>query len=409
MPCRQTSAGPAPDSRYEMPFDFFSAQRAMRSSIMVRYSPPMERTAEIVGGGFAGLTAACALAGRGWRVRLHERADRLRTAGAGINVYGNGLRVLEALGACDETIRGGTRHRVRETRDEHDRLLSTHPWTVRVYGVLRQRMIDALAAAARRGGAEIITGSEGASATPEGELVLSSGERLRADLIVAADGVNSPIRDSLGLLAKRRTLPDGCIRILIPKLDVAEATDGRTIEFWSGNRRLLYNPCSETHLYLALTMLHEDAAARALPLDKALWARSFPHLAPLIGRIGEVARYDRFEYIRLSRWSAGRVAVIGDAAHAIPPNIGQGAGCAMMNALALAVYLERERDVQRALAAWEEAERPLTNHTQRISLLFGMPAFWPKKLRELFYFLAARSRWLTEQRTRTARHVPTGT
>src|SRR2546421_4625109 len=214
-----------------MPLDFFGAKAPMRSSIMVGYSRAMERRAEIVGGGYAGLTAACALARRGWRVRLHERADRLRTAGAGINVYENGLRVLEALGACDETIRGGARHLVRETRDQHDRLLSTHPWTVRVYGVLRQRMIDALATAARRAGAEIITGSEGASATPEGELVLSSGERLRADLIVAADGVNSAIRDSLGLLAKRRTLPDGCIRILIPKLDLAEATDGRTIEF----------------------------------------------------------------------------------------------------------------------------------------------------------------------------------
>src|SRR5919205_954572 len=331
------------------------------------------RRAEIVGGGFAGLAAACALARRGWRVRLHERAERLRTAGAGINVYENGLRVLEALGACEDTIRGGARHLVRETRDEHDRLLSTHPWTVRVYGVLRQRMIDALAAAARRAGAEIITGSEGASATPQGELTLASGERRRADLIVAADGVNSRIRDSLGLVAKRRYLPDGCIRILIPKLDAAEATEGRTIEYWSGNRRFMYNPCSDTHLYLALTMLHADAAARAVPVDKALWARAFPRLAPLIERIGDIARYDRFEYIRLKRWSAGRVAVIGDAAHAIPPNIGQGAGCAMMNALALAVYLDRCPEVEKALAAWEQAERPLTDHSQRISRLYGMP------------------------------------
>src|SRR5204862_4129462 len=137
-----------------MPFDWRGAKRAMRSSSMVRYSAPMDRRAEIVGGGFAGLTAACALAGRGWRVRLHERADRLRTAGAGINVYENGLRVLEALGACDETIRGGARHLVRETRDQPDRLPSTDPWTVRVSGVLRQRLIDALATAARRAGAE---------------------------------------------------------------------------------------------------------------------------------------------------------------------------------------------------------------------------------------------------------------
>jgi 2-polyprenyl-6-methoxyphenol hydroxylase-like FAD-dependent oxidoreductase len=342
-------------------------------------------------------------------VRVHERADRLRTAGAGINVYENGLRVLEALGACEDTIRDGARARLRETRDQDDRLLSVHHWDVRVYGVLRQRMIDALAAAAQRAGAEILTSSEGIAATPAGELQLANGERLKADLLVAADGVNSRLRDGLGLIAERRYLRDGCIRVLIPTRSAEEGMDSRTIEYWSGNRRLLYNPCSTTHLYLALSMPHDDEAARALPLNKALWTQSFPHLAPLIARIGDDGRYDRFEYIRLRRWSSGRVAVIGDAAHAIPPNIGQGAGCAMMNALSLAVFLERSPDVPSAFAAWEQAERPLTNHTQRISLLYGLPTFWPPKLRTLFYAIAGRSRWLTRQRTRTARHIPTGT
>ncbi len=369
----------------------------------------MQGRAEIVGGGFAGLAAACALARRGWRVRVHERSAQLRTAGAGINLYENGLRVLQALGALEDTLRGGARHLVRETRDEDDRLLSLHRWDGRVFGVLRQRMIDALAAAARRAGAEIITGSEGVSASPSGEVGFSSQEKAKADLVIAADGVNSQLRDSLDLVEKRRYLPDGCIRVLIPKLSPEEATDGRTIEYWSGTRRLLYNPCNDEQLYLALTMLHSDEAARALPLNVALWSKSFPRLAPLIARIGSEGRYDRFEYIRLRRWSSGRVAVLGDAAHALPPNIGQGAGCAMMNALALAVHLERAHDVPAALAAWERAERPLTDHSQRISLLFGMPAFWPPKLRELFYSVAARSRWLTRQRTRTARHIPTGT
>jgi 2-polyprenyl-6-methoxyphenol hydroxylase-like FAD-dependent oxidoreductase len=368
----------------------------------------MRGRAEIVGGGFAGLAAACALAQRGWQVRLHERSSELRTAGAGINIYENGLRVLDAFGAREDTLRGGARHLVRETRDENDRLLAVHRWDSRVFGVLRQRMIDALAAAARRAGAELVTGSEGISADPAGELALASG-KTKADLIVAADGVNSRLRDALGLVRKRRALPDGCIRVLIPKQDAMEATDGRTIEYWSGNRRLLYNPCSDTHLYLALTMLHSDARARALPLDTALWAQSFPHLAPLIRRIGDAGRYDRFEYLRLKRWSAGRVAVIGDAAHALPPNIGQGAGCAMMNALSMAVHLEKAEDVASGLAAWERAERPLTDHAQRISLLYGLPAFWPPRLRELFYSVAGRSRWLTAQRTRTARHIPTGT
>src|SRR3954471_17085324 len=140
------------------------------------------RRAEIVGGGFAGLAAACALARRGWRVRLHERAGELRTAGAGINVYEKGLRVLQALGALEDTIRDAAQAKLRETRDQDDRLLAVHHWHVRVYGVLRQRMIDALAAAAQRAGAEIVLNSEGIGATPAGELQLASGQRLKADL-----------------------------------------------------------------------------------------------------------------------------------------------------------------------------------------------------------------------------------
>src|SRR5437660_12791819 len=148
------------------------------------------RQAEIVGAGFAGLAAACALAQRGWRVRVHERADRLRTAGAGINVYENGLRVLDTLGALENTIRDSARAKLRETRDQDDRLLSVHHWNVRVYGVLRQRMIDALAAAARRAGADIITSSEGNSVAPAGELQLANGEQLQAGRVVAADGAH---------------------------------------------------------------------------------------------------------------------------------------------------------------------------------------------------------------------------
>ena len=53
-----------------------------------------QRHAEIVGAGFAGLTAACALAQRGWSVRVHERSDQLRTTGAGIYIYENGLRAF---------------------------------------------------------------------------------------------------------------------------------------------------------------------------------------------------------------------------------------------------------------------------------------------------------------------------
>jgi 2-polyprenyl-6-methoxyphenol hydroxylase-like FAD-dependent oxidoreductase len=373
-----------------------------------------ERHAEIVGAGFAGLTAACALAQRGWRVRVHERGEQLRTTGAGIYIYENGLRVLEAVGAYEAAVKGAPFAHTREVRDEKNRTISVHRWGgSRVYSIVRQTVINALADAARRSGAEIVTGSAGIAATPDGELTLASGERRRADLVIAADGSNSRLRDGLGLLARRKYLVDGCTRLLIEKTPdergrQTEDNGAITIEYWSGSRRVLYTPCSESEVYVALTMLDGDETAKATPVRKDAWRRWFPHLEALIDRLGE-GRYDRFDLIRLKRWSAGRVAVIGDAAHALPPNIGQGGGCAMMNALALAVHLDRVSDVSAALETWERNERPLTEHTQRISYWLGLPTTWPPKLRTLTLGIAGRSKWLVRQRTRTALHQPTGT
>jgi 2-polyprenyl-6-methoxyphenol hydroxylase-like FAD-dependent oxidoreductase len=371
-----------------------------------------KRHAEIAGAGFAGLTAACALAQRGWSVRVHERADRLRTTGAGIYIYENGLRVLEAVDAYNAAVEGAPFAHTREVRDNHDRLISVHHWQgSRVFSIVRQNVINALAAAATRAGAEIVTNSTATAATPDGELALADGRKLKADLIVGADGSNSRLRDSLGLLAKRKFLVDGCTRLLMDKTEPERAATGgaKTIEYWSGTRRLLYTPCSETDIYIALTMLDSDDAAKAVPVRKDEWKRAFPHLEALIDRIGEQGRYDRFDLIKLKRWSSGHVAIIGDAAHALPPNIGQGGGCAMMNALSLAVYLERENDIASALETWERSERPMTEHTQRISYVLGLPTTWPPKLRAVALGIAGRSKWLTAQRTRTALHRPTGT
>ena len=372
-----------------------------------------KRHAEIVGAGFAGLTAGCALAQRGWSVRVkHEHSsDRLRTTGAGIYIYENGLRVLEAVGAYDAAVKGAPIAHTREIRDAYDRLISVHRWVgSRVFSVVRQNVINALAAAAVHNGVEISTNSEATGARADGELTLASGQKIKADLIVAADGSNSKLRASLGLLSKRKYLVDGCTRILVDKTEAEYASNEatKTIEYWSGTRRVFYTPCSETDVYIALTMLDHDAVAKAVPVRKDDWKRAFPHLGTLIDRIGEQGRYDRFELIKLKSWSAGRVAMIGDSAHALPPNIGQGGGCAMMNALSLAVYLERDADIGSALRTWEAQERPITEHAQRISYILGLPTTWPPALRTATLALAGHSKWLVRQRTRTALHRPTG-
>src|ERR1700753_4276620 len=142
-----------------------------------------KRHVEIVGAGFAGLTSACALAQRGWSVRVHERADRLRTTGAGIYIYENGLRVLEAVGAYAAATHGAPFAHTREVRADQNRVISVHRWQgSRVFSIVRQTVINALAESATLSGAEIMLNSEGVAATADGELTLANGGKSQVDL-----------------------------------------------------------------------------------------------------------------------------------------------------------------------------------------------------------------------------------
>src|SRR5690606_10692015 len=126
-------------------------------------------------------------------------------------------------------------------------------------------------------------------------------------------------------------------------------------------------------------------------------------------RIGESGRWDRFMVVGMPRWSKGRVAILGDAAHAMAPNLGQGGACAMMSALGLAVALDEASDVPAALALWEKRERPLIDHTQRLSTFYSALTTWPGPLRSAVFWLSANWRWMARQRTRAICHAPTGT
>lgn len=372
---------------------------------------PAKRHAEIVGAGLGGLTAAAALCQRGWSVRIHERMPEMRIVGSGLSIFENSLRVMRALGAEYDAVTGAREGFERETRDAYGRTTSHLRYSTRMYEITRQQVVAALAKAAERSGAEIVTGSTVVDADPSGSITLADGKQLKADLVIAADGVHSRIRDQLGIPYRQRWLKDGAIRIMIPRLpeELTSPDAKRNIEYWSGHRRILIAPCSDVDLYVALTTLDSDEAAKRIPLDKDLWARSFPALENLIARLDGEARWDRFQVIKIKQWSKGRVAVIGDAAHAMAPNLGQGGACAMMNALALAVVLDGQQSIEEALRIWEERERPLTDHTQRLSSFYSALTVWPGNLRSLAFWLVSKSSWLRSQHQRTAYHIPTGT
>ncbi len=346
------------------------------------------RHAEIAGAGLSGLTTATRLAQLGWTVRVHERADELTMFGAGFWLWENGLRSLEIAGAADDLAQGPAM-RAWQICDPDGTVLFSRPASATDRLILARRadIYEALLGKAREAGVEILTNSVAVEADPAGELVLSDGQRLRADLVVAADGNRSRVRDSVHLIKSLDFGDSAGIRLLIPRLE--GPPEDLASEYWSGQWRLLYNRCSETEDYVFLSTPVEDKRSRRIPIDHDLWIEHFPALREIISRFGDGGRWDRLLTVRCRHWSEGAVAVVGDAAHAMRPNLGQAGNIAFVNAIGLAEEVSAADDVPAALRAWEERMKPITDHVQRWSYWYGeVLQHWPQSM------LPARSRML---------------
>jgi 2-methyl-3-hydroxypyridine 5-carboxylic acid dioxygenase len=359
--------------------------------------------AEIAGAGFAGLAAALALHRRGWSVRVHEKEAELRAFGAGIFIWENGQRVLQAIGAYEDVGRGAHQAPGYETRRNgvcvsFEKINGTNPFLLMT--MTRQHLYAAILASVAREQIEIVTRSEAIGARAEGILQLADGRSLKADLVIAADGVRSAVRDSLGIACARRKYQDGIVRVLVERGSFVGGAWDHVIDFWAfepRTLRILYAPCENGRLYMAMMSPRSDAQASRLPIDAAVWASTFPELRPAIEMVGSRGRYDVYETSYLDAWSVGRIAILGDAAHAMPPTLAQGACLAMMNALSLAEFVSTGRDVSAGLQRWEACERALTDHTQARSAELARTRA-----------LGSGMQW-DDVGLRAARHIPTGT
>jgi 2-methyl-3-hydroxypyridine 5-carboxylic acid dioxygenase len=149
------------------------------------------------------------------------------------------------------------------------------------------------------------------------------------------------------------------------------------IDFWNVTPRVLrvlYTPANEQGLYIALMSPADDAHGSKVPIDLDLWTSVFPQLAPVLEDAAKIpGRYYGYQTTRVKEWTKGRVALIGDAAHAMCPALAQGAGCSMMNAYTVAVAATESSvaELPDALMAWESAERPYTDRCQDRSQHFA--------------------------------------
>ncbi|MEM9455120.1 MAG: FAD-dependent monooxygenase [Myxococcota bacterium] len=322
----------------------------------------------IAGGGIGGCAAAHALRRRGFMVEVFERSPEIKEVGAGLSLWPNATRVLRLLGlghiverlagpfvdSAIFTARGDlvTRNPATIFNDRYgDPLILVHR------AELLDALIDVLGPDVVRTGARC----EGFAQDREGvTLRLVGGEEVRGDLLIGADGIRSAVRRELGLPTRTRyagyTSWRGIMRLADSGLDVDD-------DFWGyylgEGKQVGISALSGGRVYWFATKNTKPGGHGSPDGHKSDLLALLTHWPKAVRRIvgatpaDVVMRNDIIDLKPVKRWGEGRVTLLGDAAHAATPNMGQGACMALEDALILAQCLSGSSDLVAGLRDYE--------------------------------------------------------
>ncbi|MCF2532405.1 FAD-dependent monooxygenase [Yinghuangia soli] len=353
---------------------------------MATLDPAHGKTAVVVGGGIGGLSAAIGLRLIGWRVTVLERSSSPDDAGAGISLQANGLQALDGLGAGAAVRAAGERQRSGGIRTPSGRRLS-HMDVAQadarlgspVYSFHRARLHEALRAALPAGVLRTNARVTGVDVQAHGARVayrLDGAELgVEAGLVVAADGTHSRLRALVAPTAAEAVYSGStafravtCRPIRDFGTDI-DQTWGRGEEF--GCTRI---PDGRVEWHAVVNAPPGSRSADPLAEVRARfggWHDPIPELLDATVQ-GTVLQHDIHELAApLPGYVAGRLVLLGDAAHAMTPHLGQGASIALEDALVLAAVLAGTDDVDAALARYDLARRPRAEAVSRAARRTG--------------------------------------
>lgn len=345
----------------------------------------------VAGGGVGGMTAALALQARGHQVEIYERASAFGRVGADVNLTPNAVHALDGIG-------GGVGAQLRETASRPESRISRmwddgcetsrlpmsaaaeEKYDAPQLTIHRADLLATLEQALTPGTLRFGSGVAGVEQGAEGvALLLTDGARAEADAVIGGDGIHSVVRTALfgpddpkftGLVSWRAVVPRDAVPEL-PNLD--------SFTKWWGpdaDRQIVTFPLSRGEDIFVFATTRQDGwtdEGWTLPGDVeelcAAYADFHPQARALLDACTEVTRSALHVREPMPRWSQGRAAVMGDAAHPMVPFMAQGACMAIEDAVVLARALDESADdVPAALRAYEGARRDRTAAIQRNSL-----------------------------------------
>lgn len=323
----------------------------------------MSTSISILGGGIAGLSTAIALQRLGLSITVFEASPTLEPIGAGLVLASNAMKGLDRLGIAESVIEAGTAIKSVIIKDHKGKSImiqntenvgASYGWDN--YAVHRADLHQILE---RSFSGEIQTDKRAVSATQHQKgvrVVFEDGTEQLTDFLIVADGIHSGIRQSLIPGATPRYAGYTCWRAVIEDtgLNLKEA-----YETWGSKGRFGFVPLTNKRLYwfACVNAPEESKTLQAFtPDDLYKRFRDFHSPIPEIIRAThnrDLIWNDIADVRPLDHFAFGNIVLIGDAAHATTPNLGQGACMAIEDAVILSIEMGKNKDYQKAFQNFE--------------------------------------------------------
>jgi 2-polyprenyl-6-methoxyphenol hydroxylase-like FAD-dependent oxidoreductase len=323
----------------------------------------------VVGGGIAGLSAAIGLRRTGHDVIVLERAPRIDPVGAGLTLFANAMSALDRLGMRDGVAARGAPAKRSAILTWEGRELTEVPadlleGTIAIHRADLQRELAAAAGEVRLGAKITAVEQHDDGVVARG----ADGREERGDLLIGADGLSSVIRSAIAD-ARPRYAGYTAWRGVSP----VPVEPGRLTESWGVGERFGLVDIERGRTYWFATKNAPEREPDEPQGRKAEILRRFSGWHEPIAAVVEAAdesailRNDVYYLEPLPSWSDGRVVLVGDAAHATTPGVGQGAAQAIEDAVVLADRVARSGDLATALADYEAIRRPRAEAVLKMS------------------------------------------
>ncbi len=341
----------------------------------------------IIGGGIGGVAAAAALHRLGIQATVYERAKRLTEAGAGMMLWPNATRALRRLGLLEGVVtRSGhnTHFLVRASCGKVLMNIAVGKLDAPALGTRRSDLLASLLSAVPS--ERICLGRELTHLEQTGSSVrvhFADGSVEEHDAVIAADGIRSRVRAQLFRVSdpvyRGYTIWRGVAAYAGQAL-----RPGCNSETWGhGSRFGILDIGQGRYTWYATANALKDDAVPPPEQRKSELLRRFAGwhepIPALIDATESILENGAFDLPPLPCWTAGRVTLLGDAAHPCTPNLGQGGCMALEDALVLAKCLSNERSIESALQRYETLRRRRTRHIQQRSLLMGHIGQWQNR------------------------------